>query len=521
MSLSLIKPKTALISVYDKSNLKELVETLQAHQIQILSSGGTYKAIVDMGYQAIEIAQYTQSPEILGGRVKTLHPKIHAGLLAIRDDSTHETQMKQEGFEPIDLVVVNLYPFEQTIAGNPEYQEAIEQIDIGGPTMLRSGAKNHQYVGVLTQPSQYEDLQQQLEDHDGHTTFEFRQTCAQKVFETTALYDASIATYFQKQKNAFPQVFALGLKEKLALRYGENPHQKATFALPSSQLGQSLIDQTLQGKALSYNNLLDVHGAVDLITDIAKDYTVAILKHTNPCGVARSTVSLKDAYQKALACDSTSAFGGIVVFSHIVDEATAKECTQIFTEIVIAPGYSEEAREVFAKKKNLRLLEIELDRAHAALGGLDIKRALDGFLIQQRDTAIESLVGQSKVVTKREPSQEEFAAMDLAWRVVKHVKSNAIVLTDQNKTLGIGAGQMSRVDSTQICLSKIKGQTHEVLALGSDAFFPFRDSIDLIAKHNVTCVVQPGGSIRDDEVIEAANQHGIAMVLTGVRHFKH
>lgn len=518
--MSLVTPKRALVSVSDKSGLEELVKTFAKYGISILSTGGTFKKLKELGAEVTEVAAHTDSPEILDGRVKTLHPKIHGGILNIRDNDSHQSQINDHNIDPIDLVIVNLYPFEQTVANDPAYAEAIEQIDIGGPTMLRSAAKNHAFVTSLIEPSQYEELTAELDTNNGQIGFDFRKNCAQRVFERTALYDASISTYFQKTKDAFPTVFPLGLKEKLSLRYGENPHQKASFALTSDQLGKSLIDQTLQGKALSYNNLIDVHAAVDLMLDVEKDYTVGIFKHTNPCGVARSKDSLQNAYVKALACDNVSAFGGIVIFSHTVDETTARACTQIFTEIVIAPGFTDEARKVFEKKKNLRLLQIEFNNASQKMFGYEIKRVLDGYLIQDRDRNMEN-VYKCKVVTDRAPSDDELAALDLSWRVTKHVKSNAIVVTDDHQTLGIGAGQMSRVDSTNIALSKIGEKKSKVLALGSDAFFPFRDSIDLIAKHGVTCVVQPGGSIRDDEVIKAANEHGIAMVFTDTRHFKH
>lgn len=516
----MVTPKKALISVSNKENLPNLLAVLQKFNISILSSGGTYKTICELGFEATEVAQHTKSPEILDGRVKTLHPKIHGGILAIRDNDSHMAQLTQQSIEPIDLVIVNLYPFEETLTKDPAYEEAIEQIDIGGPSMLRSAAKNHAFVTPIVSPEQYQGLSEELEKNQGAISFAFRKKCAQITFETTALYDASIAKFFQDQTTDFPTTFALGLQEKLPLRYGENPHQRASFIIPSSSLGKSLVDGVSQGKTLSYNNLLDIHAAVDLMLDVQKDYTVGIFKHTNPCGLARSPKSLQDAYHQALACDRTSAFGGIVVFSHEVNAQTAIDATQIFTEIMIAPRFSEEAKQLLLKKKNLRLLEIDFQKAHQAMFGYELKRVLDGFLIQDRDRNMEDVL-TSKVVTLRKPTLEEYSALDLAWRVTKHVKSNAIVVTDNVKTLGIGAGQMSRVDSTQIALSKIANQKHPLVALGSDAFFPFRDSIDLIAKHGITCVVQPGGSVRDEEVIEAANEHNISMVFTDTRHFKH
>ncbi|MCB0271914.1 MAG: bifunctional phosphoribosylaminoimidazolecarboxamide formyltransferase/IMP cyclohydrolase [Bdellovibrionales bacterium] len=518
--MSLVKPTRALISVSDKTHLEDLVQTLQKYNISILSTGGTFDRIKSLGAEVVEVAQYTKSPEILDGRVKTLHPKIHGGLLGVRNNSSHQEQMKKNDIENIDIVIVNLYPFEQTVQKDPTFEQAIEQIDIGGPSMLRSAAKNHAFVTALIQPSQYKELSDELDANQGSISLAFRKKCALQVFEKTALYDASIAKYFQRSQSDFPTVFPMGLEEKLPLRYGENPHQRASFTLTSDQLHKSMIDHILQGKTLSYNNLIDMHAAVDLMLDVQKDFTVGIFKHTNPCGVARSTKSLADAYNMALACDRTSAFGGIVIFSHEVDENTAQSCTQIFTEIVVAPGFSEKAKIIFSKKKNIRLLQIDFDQANEQMFGFEIKRVLDGFLIQDRDRSIEN-IETCKIVTERKPTAAELSAMDLAWRVTKHVKSNAIVLTDDHKTLGIGAGQMSRVDSTKIALSRIQNSKHNVLALGSDAFFPFRDSIDLIAQKGVTCVIQPGGSVRDDEVIEAANEHHISMIFTSVRHFKH
>jgi phosphoribosylaminoimidazolecarboxamide formyltransferase/IMP cyclohydrolase len=519
------KIQRALISVSDKTGLLELAQALVSHKIEIISSGGTAKFLSDNKIPVIEVSEFTQAPEMLDGRLKTLHPKIHGGILAKRN-AKHLKELKEQNYPTIDLVVVNLYPFEETLAKTTDYDTLIENIDIGGPTMLRSAAKNHESVTVLVEPLQYAALIAELSKHKGETTLEFRKKCSQIVFEKTATYDASIASYFQSLSSDLPSTVTLGLKEKLHLRYGENPHQRASFVLPTKALGQSLIDRVLQGKQLSYNNLMDVHAAIELINDLncQKDNsnkTVAIFKHTNPCGVARSGNSLCDAYVSALACDPVSAFGGIIAFSHEVDEKTALQACEIFTEIMIAPSFSAKAITILEKKKNLRLLEVDYVEAKKKVhGGLEVRKSLDGYLIQEKDSSIEDL-HKAKVVTKRQPTKEEFAAMDLAWRVCKHVKSNAIVISNQHQTVGIGAGQMSRVDASKIAMDKIMVKTMKTLALASDAFFPFRDGIDEAVKSGITCVVQPGGSIRDSEVIQAADEHNLAMIFTGVRHFKH
>lgn len=514
-----MKIQRALISVSDKTDLEELAKGLADQGVEILSSGGTATFLQQKKIPVIEISDFTKAPEMLDGRLKTLHPKIHGGILALRNEK-HLAQLKEQNFVTIDLVVVNLYPFEQTLQKTTDFDTIIENIDIGGPAMLRSAAKNHEYVTVVVYPSQYSTLLEEMKNNGGSTTHEFRKKCAQTVFERTAMYDATIATYFQSLSNDFPASFALGLQEKIPMRYGENPHQRAVFALPAKALGESLIDRTLQGKALSYNNLMDVHAAVELMLDCNKDYTCAIFKHTNPCGVGRSEKSLIEAYNSALECDPTSAFGGIVAFSHEVDEKTAARSSEIFTEIMIAPKFSPAAIEILQKKKNLRLIEIDFTKAKEKMKGHEIKRVLDGYLIQEKDSSIENL-SEAKVVTTKKPTTEELKALDLAWRVCKHVKSNAIVVGNTHQTIGIGAGQMSRVDSSKIALMKSVVTDRKVFALASDAFFPFRDSIDEVCKGGVTCIVQPGGSMRDEEVIQAANEHGISMIFTGVRHFKH
>ena len=443
-----MKIQRALISVSDKTGLEAVAKFLVDHHVELLSSGGTAQFLKDKNIPVIEISDFTKAPEMLDGRLKTLHPKIHGGILALRNEK-HLAQLKEQNYVPIDLVIVNLYPFEETLQKTTDAEKIIENIDIGGPTLLRSAAKNHGYVTVVTLASQYEPLMKQITENDCGTTLEFRKKCAQTVFERTAVYDATIASYFQSLSSDFPNTFVLGLNEKLPMRYGENPHQRAVFALPAKSLGKSLIDHVLQGKALSYNNLMDVHAAVELMLDFENENldrrvqtklnTVAIFKHTNPCGVGRSSKSLQDAYEAALACDPVSAFGGIIIFSHELDEKTAVRASETFTEIMIAPKFSSGASDVLQKKKNLRLIELDVPAAREKMKSYEIKRALDGYLIQERDSKIETLQN-AKVVTTKKPTTNELEALDLAWKVSKHVKSNAIVLANQTQTVGIGAG---------------------------------------------------------------------------------
>lgn len=515
------KIERALISVSDKSGLEALARTLADAKVEILSSGGTAKFLKEKGIPVREISDFTQAPEMLDGRLKTLHPKVHGGILAIRDNASHMMQLKDHKYVPIDLVIVNLYPFEETAAkpGVP-FHDVVEQIDIGGPTMLRSAAKNHPFVTVLVEPGQYDTFLEEFRKNGGATGADYRRHCAQRVFERTAAYDSTIAGYFQGKPETAPAHFSLALEQKWEMRYGENPHQMAGFYLPAGAMGKTVMEKVLQGKALSYNNLMDVHGALDLITEFGTEYAVAILKHTNPCGVGTSTNSLLEAYQRAVACDPVSAFGGIVVFSHTLDEKTAEVCGETFTEIVIAPEFSAGALKFFAKKKNLRLLEVNLPEVKRQMGGYDVRRTVDGYLVQQRDRSVENLK-EAKVVTKRSPADAELRALSLGWKVAKHVKSNSIVLANEVETVGVGAGQMSRVDSSRIAAMKARPEKLKGSVLASDAFFPFRDGIDEAARHGVVAVVQPGGSIRDEEVIAAADEQGMAMLFTGVRHFKH
>lgn len=521
MTEKLLPIRRALISVSDKRNLDTLGLGLQKHGIEILSSGGTAKYFRDKKIPVTEISEFTGAPEMLDGRVKTLHPKIHAGILAIRDNASHMKDLQSKEYLPIDLVIVNLYPFEKaSTTPGTSFSDVIEEIDIGGPTLLRAAAKNFGSVLPLVEPEQYESLLEELAKQNGSTTLAFRQEAAQRVFERTAAYDATIAQYFQRKEETLPSHFPIALEEKWALRYGENPHQAGKFYLPASCQGKTILERVLQGKALSYNNLMDVHAAIDLITEFDANYTVAIFKHTNPCGVGTSTNSLQEAYQRALECDPVSAFGGIVVFSQPLDCQTAELCGKTFTEIVIAPSFDSATLEYFKKKKNLRVLEIDFSKAVQAMGGFDIRRAADGFLVQPRDRKMED-ARQATVATKRKPTDAEFDALALAWRVAKHVKSNSIVLANSMQTVGIGAGQMSRVDSSRIAATKADPSKLIGSVVASDAFFPFRDSIDEVASRGVTAIIQPGGSIRDEEVIEAANEHGLTMLFTGTRHFRH
>lgn len=521
MDWDLIRIRRALISVSDKTDLEILARALIEKDVEILCSGGTARYLESHNIPFQKIENFTGAPEMLDGRVKTLHPKIHGGILARRDNDQHVKALEKQNYVPIDLVVVNLYPFEETAKKeNISFHEVIEQIDIGGPTLLRAAAKNFSFVGVLASSNQYKAFLKEFQEKNGCTCLEFRKKLAHKVFERTQVYDNTIANFFQNLDPSLPSQTPLALEQKWTLRYGENPHQKGGFYLPAEAKGKTLLEKVLQGKALSYNNLMDVHAALSLICEFEKKFTVAILKHTNPCGAGISEHSLKQAYERALECDSTSAFGGIVVFSSPVDEETAQVCTKIFTEIIIAPGFSEKSLKIFSKKKNLRLLEVSLDDPRSLFLKKEIRPAADGFLIQDRDNSLEDL-SKAEAVTRRSPTPEEMQSLELAWNVAKHVKSNAIVLANSFQTIGIGAGQMSRVDSSRIAIMKANPEKLLGAALASDAFFPFRDGVDEAAQKGVRCIVQPGGSVRDQEVIQAADEHGMAMLFTGVRHFRH
>ncbi|ATY33170.1 bifunctional phosphoribosylaminoimidazolecarboxamide formyltransferase/IMP cyclohydrolase [Sphingomonas psychrotolerans] len=514
--------KRALLSVSDKTGIVELGQALAAHGVELVSTGGTAKALRDAGLEVRDISDLTGFPEMMDGRVKTLHPKVHGGLLAVRGNSEHVASMEEHAIGAIDLVVVNLYPFAQTVARGAARDEIIENIDIGGPSMVRSAAKNHESVAILTDPADYPLVQ------DGSTTLEQRRKFAAKAYAATAAYDAAIASWFAfaDQGERFPQTLPVALTKGPELRYGENPHQSAALYLPQTGARGIAQAEQLQGKALSYNNYNDADAALELVSEF-KDGppTVVIVKHANPCGVA-TAATLKDAYLQALACDSVSAFGGIIAVNRTLDRETAEAMAGIFTEVVVAPDADADARAVFAAKKNLRLL-ITGDLPDPARPGLMLKSIAGGMLVQSRDNGrLEDL----KVVTQRAPTEQELADCRFAWTVAKHVKSNAIVYAKGGSTAGIGAGQMNRLESARIAAWKAKDAAEKAgwaqprtigSAVASDAFFPFADGLLAAVEAGATAVIQPGGSIRDDEVIAAADEADLAMVVTGMRHFRH
>ena len=512
-----MKISRALISVSDKTGLVEFARQLVGMGVQILSTGGTSALLQKNDIPTTEISAFTGSPEILDGRVKTLHPKVHGGLLYVRDNPDHQAQADANGILPIDLVVVNLYPFEATIAKpGVTLEEAIENIDIGGPSMLRSAAKNYRSVTVVVDPTDYAKVLENMRDNDGATTFKLREQLGIKVFVTTSKYDGAIANYLDKEQEAASSL-SLSLPCVARLRYGENPHQSAALYGSFDEHFQKL-----HGKELSYNNILDISAAAELIEEFDEP-TVAILKHTNPCGVG-SDNDLRAAWDKAFATDRQAPFGGIIITNRVLTEPLARAIGEIFSEVIIAPDFDSEARVLLQKKKNLRLIRKLSDLAHASSGEMIIRSVRGGVLEQSRDCSNE-LEGDlmAKVVTQRAPEEDELRAMLFAWRVVKQVKSNAIVYASADRTLGIGAGQMSRVDSSRIAVWKAKdaGLSLKGSAVGSDAFFPFPDGLIAAAEAGATCAIQPGGSVRDAEVIAAANERGMAMIFTGVRHFKH
>jgi phosphoribosylaminoimidazolecarboxamide formyltransferase/IMP cyclohydrolase len=513
-----MKIQRALISVSDKTGLVPFARALAARGVEILSTGGTARLLKAEGIGTVEVSEFTGSPEILDGRVKTLHPKVHGGLLYVRGNADHERQAAGHGIRPIDLVVVNLYPFRETVAKpGVTLEEAIENIDIGGPSMLRSAAKNYASVTVVVDPADYEEVLQTIADNEGETTSKLRERLAIKVFQATAAYDAAIAGYLGCREEVCGS-FSLTLPLAMGLRYGENPHQKAS-------LYGSFDDhfQKLHGKELSFNNLLDINAACDLIGEFA-DPTVAILKHTNPCGVG-SDPDLREAWEKAFATDKQAPFGGIIICNRPLTEPLARAISEIFSEVIIAPEFEADARALLQKKKNLRLIRVLVPPAGADasnLQGLDVRSVRGGLLVQEKDRAALS-DPESKVVTRRPPSREETEAMAFGWKIVKHVKSNAIVYVGRDRTLGIGAGQMSRVDSSRIAIWKAQeaGLSLQGSVVASDAFFPFADGLIAAAEAGATAAIQPGGSMRDAEVIAAADERDVAMVFTGIRHFKH
>ncbi len=523
--------KRALLSVSDKSGLVELGQALAARGIELVSTGGTAKALRDAGLTVKDVSDLTGFPEMMDGRVKTLHPMVHGGLLAVRDNPEHFAAMEQYAIGAIDLVVVNLYPFEATVAKGAARDEIIENIDIGGPSMVRSAAKNHHFVTIVTDPVDYATLTAELDAQDGATTLDFRRKMAAKAFAATAAYDSMISQWFAfaDQGQMFPDMLAVNGKAPVVLRYGENPHQQAALYTPVGPHARGIAQaEQLQGKELSYNNYNDADAALELCAEFAGgEPAVVIVKHANPCGVAQRA-SLLDAWEEALACDSVSAFGGIVAVNCELDGPTAEAICQIFTEVVIAPSVSDAAREAFAAKKNLRLL-VTGDLPNPRRGGLSIKPITGGLLVQSRDNGAIS-ADDLKVVTARTPTAQELKDCLFAWTVARHVKSNAIVYANNGVTAGIGAGQMNRRDSSRIAAMKAAeaaekygwAQSRAVgSAVASDAFFPFADGLLAAAEAGATAIIQPGGSMRDDEVIAAANEAGLAMVFTGMRHFRH
>jgi phosphoribosylaminoimidazolecarboxamide formyltransferase/IMP cyclohydrolase len=530
MSLDHVKIRRALLSVSDKTGLIELATALDSKGVELLSTGGTAKAIRDAGLPVRDVSEITNFPEMMDGRVKTLHPMVHGGLLALRDNDDHIAAMKEHGIIDIDLLVVNLYPFEETVAKGGAYDDCIENIDIGGPAMIRAAAKNHAFVSVVVDVADYHALLQQMDAHDGATDLKFRQNLAQTAYARTGAYDAAVSTWMAGAIGATaPRRRAIAGEFVQEMRYGENPHQSASFySNGDNRPGVSTATQH-QGKALSYNNINDTDAAFELVAefDPANGPAVAIIKHANPCGVA-SGATFKAAYEKAFQCDQTSAFGGIIALNGTLDGETAEQICQIFTEVVIAPNATDEAKEIFATKKNLRLLTTG-GLPDVRTGGQTWRQVSGGYLIQDRDNGFISL-DDLQVVTERQPTDAEMQDMLFAWKVAKHVKSNAIVYVKDGATVGVGAGQMSRVDSTRIAARKAQDMAEAMglptpLTIGSvvasDAFFPFADGLLTAAEAGATAVIQPGGSMRDSEVIDAANKAGLAMVYTGMRHFKH
>ena len=517
--------RRALISVSDKAGLVAFGLALVARGVEILSTGGSAKALRAAGVPVVEVSAHTGFPEILDGRVKTLVPQIHGGILGRRDLPEHLVQMEAHGIAPIDLVAVNLYPFEATVARGAPFDDCVENIDIGGPALIRAGAKNHDFVSVLTEPGQYADVLAELEAHGG-TTLALRRRLAGEAYARTAAYDAAIAAWFAAQRaDALPARFAISGTRRQALRYGENPHQQAAFYTTDARPGVATARQ-IQGKELSYNNLNDTDAAFECVAEFEAP-TVVIVKHANPCGVATAP-SLAEAWDAALRCDPESAFGGVIAVNRTLDEAAAAKMVAIFSEVIVAPDATEAAIAVLARKKNLRLL-LTGGLPDPAAAGLSFKSVAGGFLVQSRDAG-RVMIGDLKVVTRRAPTAAEIEDLIFAFRVCKHVKSNAIIYAKDAATVGIGAGQMSRVNASRIAAWKAEDAAHKAglpqsLAIGavvaSDAFFPFADGLLAAVAAGATAVIQPGGSMRDAEVIAAADEAGVAMVMTGMRHFRH
>src|SRR6266550_2040138 len=526
----LVKIRRALISVSDKTGIVEFARELKRFGVEIISTGGTAKALRDSGLEVRDVSDLTGFPEMMDGRVKTLHPKVHGALLGVRDNPEHAAAMAKHDIAPIDLVVVNLYPFLTTVMNGADRDTIIENIDIGGPSMVRSAAKNHAHVAIVTNPADYGALLEQL-DANGGTTIEFRKSLAAKAYALTAAYDSTISQWFAfaDQGERWPETWTRASTLKMPLRYGENPHQQAALYVPVGLHARGIAQaEQIQGKELSYNNLNDASAALELVAEFRDGPpTVVIVKHANPCGVATRD-RLLDAWTEALACDRVSAFGGIVAVNRPLDAATADAITDIFTEVVVAPDADEDARAIFARKKNLRLL-LTGELPNPSRGGQTLAVITGGLLVQDRDNGVISR-DQLKVVTKRAPTAQELADCLFAWTIAKHVKSNAIVYAKDGVTAGIGAGQMNRRDSARIAAIRAREAAEANgwpeprtvgSAVASDAFFPFADGLLAAAEAGATAVIQPGGSIRDEEVIAAADDAGLAMVFTGVRHFRH
>ena len=510
----MIKIKTALISVSDKTGLAPFAKTLAGLGVKLISTGGTAKALKAEGLSVSDISEITGFPEIMDGRVKTLHPKVHGALLGVRDDKEHLQAMQLHGISEIDMVVVNLYPFEQTVAKGAEFEEVIENIDIGGPSMIRSAAKNHKFVAVVTDPTDYEWLEKELKNSDGHIAATHLKLLASKAFARTAAYDGAIANWFSGRK--FPEQLNITAKLKQDLRYGENPHQEAAFYVTDTNAAGVANAVQIQGKELSYNNINDTDAAFLLVNEFSAP-AAAIIKHANPCGVAIGS-NLLEAYTKALAADPVSAFGGIIALNRQIDALAAEEISKLFAEVIIAPSITDEAKEIFAKKKNLRILITNSESVNS--NRPTMKSVAGGLLVQDLDNA-DITEADLKVVSKRQPTKEELADLLFAFKVVKHVKSNAIVTVKNQTSSGIGAGQMNRVGSVAIACAGDGTKNVRGHVLASDAFFPFADGVEAAAKAGITAIIHPGGSVRDEEVFAAADAAGIAMVVTGTRVFRH
>ncbi len=521
------KIERALVSVTDKTGIVDFVKELDALGVEIVSTGGTARILKENGIAVIDISDYTGFPEMMDGRLKTLHPKVHGGLLGMRSNPEHMAALKEQGIGTIDMLVVNLYRFEETVAKGCDLDEAIENIDIGGPTMLRAASKNYQDVSVVTDPADYAAILKEMQASGGAISVETNFELCRKTFALTARYDAAISNYLMglnlEEGKRFPHTYTVQYERKQLLRYGENPHQKAAFYREYRIDEPSIATaEQLWGKELSYNNIMDADAALDLIMEFDSTACV-ILKHSNPCGAAQAT-TLAESYTRAFSVDPVSAFGGIVGFNRSVDAATAGEISKAFTEVVIAPDFEPEALEILQQKKNVRLLKVPaiVEGNAAKKNYLYTRKVAGGLLLQDRDLGMLDLA-DAKVVTERQPSADELEALSFAWKICKYVKSNAIVYATKDQLVGVGAGQMSRVDSSELAVIKAgkAGIPTAGSVIASDAFFPFRDGVDAAAKAGATAVVQPGGSVRDEEVIQAANENSMAMIMTGMRHFRH